>query len=54
MRLQKNELKTFEFFKSDFKTPDHTRRQGAIRFESGAYTLVREHFESDRNAALGY
>jgi hypothetical protein len=25
----------------------------ADRFKSGAYTLVREHFEAIRNAALG-
>jgi hypothetical protein len=29
------------------------REQGAIRFESGAYTATREHFESDRIAAIG-
>ena len=54
MRLQTNELKTLELVKSDLKTSDHARRQGAIRFKSGAYTIVREHFESDRNAAFGY
>ena len=27
--------------------------QGTVRFESGAYTLVREHFESDCNTAIG-
>jgi hypothetical protein len=29
------------------------RGQGAIRFKSGAYTEVREHFEADRNTAIG-
>jgi hypothetical protein len=52
MRLQTNALKTFELCESDFKTPDHARRQGAIRFKSGAYTSVREHFESDRNTSI--
>ncbi|MGD9226892.1 MAG: hypothetical protein PVF26_10370 [Desulfobacterales bacterium] len=27
--------------------------KASIRFKSGAYTAVREHFESDRNAAIG-
>jgi hypothetical protein len=27
--------------------------QGALRIESGAYTLVREHFNSWGNAAIG-
>ena len=54
MPLQATALKTFDLFKSDFNIPDHARRQGAIRFKSGAYTSVREHFESDRNAAFGY
>jgi hypothetical protein len=27
--------------------------QGVIRFKSGAYTPVREHFESNRNAVHG-
>ncbi len=35
------------------KPLDFVRGQGAIRFKSGAYTLVREHFESDWNAAIG-
>ena len=28
--------------------------KASIRFKSGAYTLVREHFEPDRNAAIGH
>jgi len=32
---------------------DFVRGYGAIRFKSGAYTTVREHFKSDRNTALG-
>jgi hypothetical protein len=35
------------------KRLDLVRGQGGIRFESGAYTSVREHFETDRNAAIG-
>ncbi len=35
------------------KYADFGSGQGAIRFKSGAYTLVREHFEADRNAAMG-
>ena len=27
--------------------------KASIRFKSGAYTLVREHFELNRNAAIG-
>lgn len=56
-RNNTNELKIFELFKSDFKTSDHARRQGAIRFKSGAYTAVRESRpggKSDCNTAFGY
>ncbi len=28
--------------------------KASIRFKSGAYTLVREHFEPYRNAAIGH
>ena len=35
------------------KLSDFVRGQGEIRFESGAYTIVSEHFESDFNTALG-
>jgi len=35
------------------KTSAFVRGQGAIRFKSGAYTLVREHFELGCNAAIG-
>jgi hypothetical protein len=35
------------------KCLDFVRGQGAIWFESGAYTIVREHFGPDRNAAIG-
>jgi len=27
--------------------------KASIRFKSGAYTLVREHFKSNRNTAIG-
>jgi hypothetical protein len=30
------------------KTLVFVREKGAIRFKSGAYKLVREHFEADR------
>jgi len=35
------------------KSLDLVRGQGAIRFKSGAYTIVREHFESARYTASG-
>jgi len=35
------------------KCLDFRLGQGEIRFENGAYTLVREYFETDRNTALG-
>jgi hypothetical protein len=31
---------------NSLKAPYFVRWQGAIRFKSGAYTLVREHFEA--------
>jgi hypothetical protein len=31
---------------------DFVRGQGVGRFESGAYTIVREHFETTHNAAI--
>ena len=37
----------------DFRPLDLAREQGGIRFKSGAYTIVREHFESDSNTAIG-
>jgi len=48
-------LKYVFFNKSriDFKLLDLVREHGEIRFKSGAYTLVREHFESNFNKALG-
>jgi hypothetical protein len=36
-----------------FKTVDFYRGHGLIRFKSGAETIVREHFEANRNAAIG-
>ena len=36
-----------------FKPLDFGCEQGAIRFKSGAYTSVREHFEPNCNAAHG-
>jgi hypothetical protein len=36
-----------------YKSLDLVRGQGGIRFKSGAYTSVREHFETDHNAAIG-
>ncbi len=35
------------------KIVDRVQGQGANRFESGAYTIVFEHFESVCNTALG-
>jgi hypothetical protein len=39
--------------KTVLKLPDFVREQGANRFISGAYTTVREHFETVRSAARG-
>ena len=33
--------------------PDSVQGQGTIDLKSGAYTSVREHFQTDRNAAIG-
>ncbi len=38
---------------SCLKIVDHVQGQGENRFESRAYTLVFEHFESDFNTAIG-
>jgi hypothetical protein len=38
--------------KSGFKILDRAKEQGALRQKSGAYTSVREHFLSERNAAI--
>jgi hypothetical protein len=38
--------------KSGFKILDRAKEQGALRKKSGAYTAVREHFFSERNAAI--
>ena len=37
----------------DFKLLDFVREHGGIRFNSGAYTIVHEHFESNSNTAIG-
>jgi hypothetical protein len=36
-----------------FRALDLVRGQGVSRFKSGAYTIVREHFEAARNTAIG-
>jgi hypothetical protein len=41
------------FTRSGFKTSDQVQGQGVPRIESGAYTLVREHFNLRDNAAIG-
>ena len=41
------------FIRSGFKTSDQVQGQGVPRIESGAYTRVREHFNSRDNAAIG-
>jgi hypothetical protein len=38
---------------SGFKTSDQVQGQGVPRIENGAYTLVREYFNSRDNAAIG-
>ena len=40
-------------YKTVLKLPDFVREQGAICFENGAYTTVREYFKADCNAASG-
>jgi len=40
-------------FKPAFRALDLVRGQGLGRFKSGAYTIVREHFEATHNAAIG-
>jgi len=45
-----------EFWKDTkpvFRALDLFLGQGVICFKSGAYTLVREHFETAHNAAIG-
>ena len=39
--------------KTVFKIADHAQGQGENQFESGAYTLVFEHFELVFNEGLG-
>ena len=54
MSFANNSVSIFFFYlKLVSKSLDLVREQGAIRFKSAAYTAVREHFESDRNAAIG-
>jgi hypothetical protein len=38
--------------RSCFKIVDYVQGQGVPRIESGAYTLVREHFNSRDNAVI--
>jgi hypothetical protein len=40
-------------FRIRLKTVDQGSGQGAGRLKSGAYTIVCEHFEAGRNAAMG-
>jgi hypothetical protein len=37
---------------SGFKSLDRAKEQGALRQKSGAYTVVREHFLPECNAAI--
>jgi hypothetical protein len=46
-------VRTVNALRSGFKTSDQVQGQGVPRIESGAYTLVREHFDSRDNAAIG-
>jgi hypothetical protein len=39
--------------RSGLKTPSQVQGQGVTPIESGAYTLVREHFNWRDNAAIG-
>jgi hypothetical protein len=40
-------------YRSGFKISDQVQGQGGARIGSGAYTLVREHFNTRGNAAIG-
>jgi hypothetical protein len=40
--------------RSGFKASDHVREQGVLRIENGAYTQIREYFNSWDNAAIGH
>ena len=42
----------FYIFELVSKQLDLVRGQGTVGFESGAYTIVLEHFESDCNIAI--
>jgi len=42
-----------QLLRSGFKTSDQVQWQGVPRIENGAYTLVREYFNSRDNAAIG-
>lgn len=38
--------------RSGFKTPDHAEYQGVPCIDNGAYTLVREYFNTRDNAEI--
>jgi hypothetical protein len=48
-----NLIYSLKDIKNDFKGLNFVRGQGVVRFKSGAYTTVREHFAANRNAAIG-
>jgi hypothetical protein len=50
---KKIKLSHKELSRTFFRNLDFVRGQGFIRFKSGAHTVVREHFETDYNTALG-
>jgi hypothetical protein len=54
LNLQIGKLEGVQKPKSGFKVVDYVQGQGVRRIESGAYTPVREHFNSRDNAAIGH
>jgi hypothetical protein len=41
-----------DIFKTGFTAADYVQGQGLNRFKNGAYTIVREYFETIRNAGI--
>ena len=50
---KKRRVRFFINGKLDYKCSDLVRGHGEIRFENGAYTIVREYFGPDFNTAIG-
>jgi hypothetical protein len=50
--MRKSPPKWDQLFRSFFKTSDQAQGQGVPRIGSGAYTVVREHFDARDNTDL--